>query len=115
MAAETPRVSEVVEAPALLDVRHLTKTFPITSGFLRRVVGQATAVDDVSFVIYEGGTLGLVGESGCGKTTTGRCILRAIEPSGGEVLFRHDTGEVVDVAKLDGPELKALRRHAQMI
>lgn len=108
-------MTDVQHRPTLLDVRHLTKTFPITSGFLRRVVGQATAVDDVSFVIREGDTLGLVGESGCGKTTTGRCILRAIEPSSGEVLFRRDDGDVVDVAKLDPRELKALRRHAQMI
>src|SRR4030081_525565 len=100
----------MMERPMLLEVRHLTKRFPITSGFLRRVVGHATAVDDVSFVIREGDTLGLVGESGCGKTTTGRCIMRAIEPSGGEVLFRRDTGDVVDVARLDRRELKALRR-----
>jgi peptide/nickel transport system ATP-binding protein len=105
----------VTDRPALLDVRHLTKTFPLTSGFLRRVTGYATAVDDVSFVIREGDTLGLVGESGCGKTTTGRCILRAVEPSSGEVLFRRATGDVVDVARLDARELKALRRHAQMI
>jgi peptide/nickel transport system ATP-binding protein len=103
------------ERPVLLDVRHLRKTFPITSGFLKKVVGHATAVDDVSFVIREGDTLGLVGESGCGKTTTGRCILRAIEPTSGEVLFRHESGDVVDVAKLDKRELKLLRRHAQMI
>lgn len=108
-------MTDLLEKPALLDVRHLTKTFPITSGFLRRIVGHATAVDDVSFVIGEGDTLGLVGESGCGKTTTGRCILRAVEPTSGEVLFRRDAGDVVDVAKLDGRELKALRRHAQMI
>src|SRR3979409_892095 len=92
--------------PALPEVRHLTKTFPITSGFFRRVTGQATAVDDVRFVIHEGETLGLVGESGWGKTTTGRCILRAVEPSSGEVLLRRDDGEIVDVVKLKGRELK---------
>jgi len=101
--------------PTLLDVRHLTKAFPIMSGFFRRVTGHATAVDDVSFVIHAGDTLGLVGESGCGKTTTGRCILRAVEPTSGQVLFRAATGDVVDIAKLDPRELKSIRRHAQMI
>jgi peptide/nickel transport system ATP-binding protein len=69
----------------------------------------------VSFTIHEGETVGLVGESGCGKTTTGRCVLRAIEPTSGEVLFRQANGEVVDVAALDPQRLKALRRHMQMI
>src|SRR5579884_1263423 len=105
----------VQERPVLLDVRHLAKHFPIVRGLMRRVVGQVKAVDDVSFVIHEGETLGLVGESGCGRTTTGRCLLRAIEPTGGEVLYRRGPDDVVDVAKLDKRELKALRRHAQMI
>jgi peptide/nickel transport system ATP-binding protein len=73
------------------------------------------AVDGVTFFIEEGETLGLVGESGCGKTTTGRCILRAVEPTGGEVLFRRGEDDVVDVAKLGPQEMKALRRHMQMI
>jgi peptide/nickel transport system ATP-binding protein len=72
-------------------------------------------VDDVSFVIREGDTLGLVGESGCGKTTTGRCILRAIEPTAGEVWYRRGDGDVVDITTLDRRQLKTLRRHAQMI
>ena len=80
-----------MSAPALLDVRHLRKTFSIRRGFSRKVVGQVRAVDDVSFTIAEGETLGLVGESGCGKTTTGRLILRLIEPSAGRIRFEgHD-------------------------
>src|SRR5689334_13868555 len=101
--------------PVLLDVRHLTKYYPITRGLMRTVVGQVKAVDDVSFVVHEGETLGLVGESGCGKTTTGRCILRAVEPTAGEVLYRRGEGDVVDIARLDRRELKALRRRMQMI
>ena len=73
----------------LLDVRGLRKFFPIAKGMLRRVAGHVRAVDDVSFTVQEGETLGLVGESGCGKTTTARCILRAIDPTGGEILYPH--------------------------
>ncbi|HEY3231473.1 MAG TPA: ATP-binding cassette domain-containing protein, partial [Roseiflexaceae bacterium] len=72
----------------LLEVRGLKKHFPIERGLLRRVVGQVKAVDGVSFSIDEGETLGLVGESGCGKTTTGRLVLRAMQPTAGEVLLR---------------------------
>src|SRR5215216_6027051 len=91
--------------PVLLDVRNLVKHFPIVKGLLRRVKGYVKAVDGVSFAIHEGETVGLVGESGCGKTTTGRCILRAIEPTGGEVLFRQENGQVVDVTRLDSRRL----------
>src|SRR4051794_35834742 len=101
--------------PVLLEVRDLVKHFPIVKGLLRRVKGYVKAVDGVSFTIHEGETVGLVGESGCGKTTTGRCILRAIEPTSGKVLFRQESGEVVDIAALDPRRLKALRRHMQMI
>ena len=69
----------------LLEVRGLKKFFPIERGFLRRVQGHVKAVDDISFAIYDGETLGLVGESGCGKTTLGRCIVRGIDPSEGEI------------------------------
>lgn len=99
----------------LLEVRHLKKYFPIREGFFKRVVGQVRAVDDISFYIREGETLGLVGESGCGKTTTARSILRAIDPTSGEILFRTASGEVVDLATLPEKELRPLRREMQMI
>jgi len=98
----------------LLEVRHLKKHFQLTKGFLRRVVGTVKAVDDVSFTVNPGETLGLVGESGCGKTTVAKSILRAIQPTSGEVLFR-DNGQVVDVAKLEKEELKRARRNIQLI
>ena len=72
----------------LLEVSDLEKYFPIKQGFLKKEVGQIRAVDGVNFHINDGETLGLVGESGCGKTTTARCILRAVDPTSGEILFR---------------------------
>jgi ABC-type oligopeptide transport system ATPase subunit len=101
--------------PPILDVRGLRKFFPIRKGLLRKVVGQVRAVDDVSFTIAEGETLGLVGESGCGKTTAARCILRALDPSAGQILFRTAAGEVVDVATLPERDMRPLRREMQMI
>src|SRR4051794_26888680 len=88
-SARTPRRagrSDSVSEP-LLSVRNLRKSFPITKGVLSRKVGEVRAVHDVSFDIAPGETLSLVGESGCGKTTTGRCILRLIEPTSGEIRF----------------------------
>jgi peptide/nickel transport system ATP-binding protein len=102
-------------APPLLEVRNLRKFFPIQKGFARRVVGHVRAVDDVSFTIHEGETLGLVGESGCGKTTTARCILRAMQPSSGEIRFRTREGAVVDLAPLDRKALRPFRPQIQMI
>ena len=99
----------------LLDVRHLMMHFPILKGVTRRVVGRVRAVDDVSFEIREGETLGLVGESGCGKTTAARCILRAYAPTGGEILFRTAAGPVVDLARLSRKDLRPIRPQIQMI
>ena len=101
--------------PPLLRVSGLQKFFPIRKGFLKRTVGHVRAVDGVSFHIDEGETLGLVGESGCGKTTTARCILRAIEPTAGEVFMRVAEGPVVEMGRLRPAELRALRREMQMI
>jgi peptide/nickel transport system ATP-binding protein len=106
---------EVEKDEILLDVKHLRKFFPIRRGFLRKIVGYVRAVDNVNFYITKGETLSLVGESGCGKTTTARCVLRAIDPTEGEVMFRTEAGPVVDVAKLARRQLRPLRRQMQMI
>jgi peptide/nickel transport system ATP-binding protein len=103
------------EAPPLLEVHDLKKHFPVRKGFLRRVTGQVKAVDGVSFAVSPGETLGLVGESGCGKTTTARCIVRAMEPTSGSIVFRPPGMPEVDMATVTKPELKGLRRHVQMI
>ncbi len=97
-------------AEALLEVSGLKKYFPIKKGLLSRVVGHVKAVDGVSFQVRQGETLGLVGESGCGKTTTGRCILRLIEPTEGKVRFQGR--EVTEMGK---HELRAMRREMQIV
>jgi peptide/nickel transport system ATP-binding protein len=99
----------------LLEVRNLRKHFPIKGGFLGRTVGHVKAVDDVSFNVYDGEILSLVGESGCGKTTTARCVIRALDPTSGEVLFRRRDAQVVDVAKLREHQLRPIWRDMQMI
>ncbi len=99
----------------LLEVNGLRKYFPIRKGFLRKLVGHVRAVDGVSFTIDRGETLALVGESGCGKTTTARCITRALTPTEGQILFRTDGGSLVDVAALPRRRLRPLRRQMQMV
>lgn len=94
----------------LLEVRDLKKYFPVRSGFLRRVVGQVKAVDGVSFTLKPGETLGLVGESGCGKSTAGKAVLRLIPVTGGSIFFKER-----DLLKLTGEELRENRRSFQMI
>jgi peptide/nickel transport system ATP-binding protein len=98
----------------LLEVKDLKKHFPIQRGLLRRLVGQVKAVDGVSFQIHEGETLGLVGESGCGKTTTGRLILRAMNATEGQVFLKRN-GDMVDLTKLSRRQLKPIRKDVQII
>jgi peptide/nickel transport system ATP-binding protein len=105
----TPLSNEI-----LLDVKNLRKFFPIQKGFLRRVVGYVRAVDDVTIYVHKGETLSLVGESGCGKTTTARCIVRALQPTSGQILL-HGDGGVVDIAPFPKSKLRPYRRQMQMI
>jgi peptide/nickel transport system ATP-binding protein len=100
----------------LLELKNVRMHFPVTRGFFKRVVGQVKAVDGVSFAIKAGETFSLVGESGCGKTTLGNLIVRALRPTGGEILFRHND-HAVDLAGLSEQELNAqgIRRAMQMI
>ena len=94
----------------LVEVKNLVKYFPVRAGLLQRVVNHVKAVDDVSFFVRKGETLGLVGESGCGKTTVGRTMLRLIEPTSGTATFRGN-----NVFSMTPPELKLARREMQII
>ncbi|MBZ0300555.1 MAG: dipeptide ABC transporter ATP-binding protein [Anaerolineae bacterium] len=107
-------MAENTNGRALLTIDNLKMHFPIRKGVLRRIVGAVKAVDDVSFDIMPGETLGLVGESGCGKTTIGRCIVRAYTPTGGHILYGADDSGV-DLARLEESNLKAYRRKIRMI
>lgn len=108
----------------ILEIKNLKKYFPIKKGLLSRTVGQVKAVDGVSFQVRIGETMGLVGESGCGKTTLGRCIVRAYKPTAGELIYHEDTesetasrsnGSTTDLAELSPRALRLYRRQIQMI
>ncbi len=103
-------MSQAKQRDVLVEVKNLKKHFPIMRGVLRRQVGAVKAVDGVSFRVYEGETLGLVGESGCGKSTTGRAILQLLEPTEGSVSFRGK-----ELVGLRGSDLRKARRNMQMI
>ena len=99
----------------LLQVTGLKKHFEIRTGVLRRVTGHVRAVDGVSFTVRSGETFGLVGESGCGKTTIGRTVIRAATPTGGEIHYRPDGEAVYEIASMDTRDLRPIRRTMQMI
>ncbi|HSF84967.1 MAG TPA: dipeptide ABC transporter ATP-binding protein [Acidimicrobiia bacterium] len=118
---ETSERSAPTDEDILLDVRNLVKEFPITRGvFFKKQIGAVHAVSGVSFQVRRGETLGLVGESGCGKSTTARCVMRLLEPTSGEVLYRGAAvddldAEVVDIATADKDTLNRLRRDIQIV
>ena len=114
-AITRPNGSNTHDREVLLEVRNLKKHFPIRRGLLQRVVGYVRAVDGVDFFIRQGETLSLVGESGCGKTTTSRCILRALKPTEGDVLFQTENGAVINMAAQPKTSLRRVRREMQMI
>lgn len=109
------------EKRILLDVKGLKKFFPIQAGLMRRIAGYVRAVDDLSFFVREGETLGLVGESGCGKTTAGRSILRLYEPTAGTVFFRsrllspNGESRMINLMELDREQMKTIRKEMAMI
>ncbi|MCI0347253.1 MAG: dipeptide ABC transporter ATP-binding protein [Chloroflexi bacterium] len=104
------RAAAIAGERPLVEVRDLVKDFPVRGGILQRTVGWVKAVDDVSFTIRRGETLGLVGESGCGKTTVGRLILRLIEPTSGSIIF-----DGTDISRRSGTALRPFRRRIQII
>ncbi|MCG8351714.1 MAG: dipeptide ABC transporter ATP-binding protein [Chloroflexales bacterium] len=106
-----------MHSDTLLEVNDLKMHFPIRKGLLQRQIGTVKAVDGVSFTIKQGETLSLVGESGCGKTTAGRCIVRAYKqkPTDGEILFQEQEGSTVDLASLNDREIKPYRKEIQMV
>ena len=102
------------ERRAIIEVRDLTMRFERVKGLRRKVIGEVRAVDGVDFTLHEGETLALVGESGSGKTTTGRCLVRAVEPTGGSVMY-DDDGTMIDVLSLPRSELNRVRQKIRMV
>ncbi len=107
--------SELEAATPILEVQNLKKHYPITRGWRRKVTGYTRAVDDISFSVPAGKTLGLVGESGCGKTTTGHCIMRGIDPTAGKILFNDKQLGQVDLAIATPETLRQVRLNIQMV
>ena len=109
--AAAPPANGAADSDVLIEVKNLKMHFPVTSGLLfQRAVAYVKAVDDVSFTVRRGETLGLVGESGCGKTTTGRCILQLYKPTAGQVLFQGQ-----DLTRMGTRQMRAMRREMQVI
>ncbi|MCL4834031.1 MAG: ATP-binding cassette domain-containing protein [Caldilineaceae bacterium] len=111
----TPSSAANGQKPPLLEIKDLKKWFPIKRGLFSRTVGHVKAVDGVSFYVRPGETLGLVGESGCGKTTTGRVIMRAYAPTGGEIWFDDQDHGRINLAEVEEGEMKGYRRNMQMV
>ena len=99
----------------LLEIKNLRQYFPVTKGLFKRKIGDVKAVDDVSLVVRKGETLGIVGESGCGKTTMGRCIVRLNKPTSGEILFRGEDGQMQDIFSLNKQDSFHLRQKIQIV
>lgn len=108
-------MSETIEKDTLLKVKDLKKYYPIKKGVFRTTAGYVRAVESVSFDLNKGKTLGLVGESGCGKTTLGRCLLRLIEPTEGKIYFKCKDKDMANISKFNGKELRSYREEAQIV
>lgn len=108
-------MAETNDKGYILKVDNLKMHFPLRRGIMQKVIGTIKAVDGISFELRENEVMGLVGESGCGKTTVGRALLRLYDPTDGEVLFRKEDGEWVDMAKVNRKEMKELRKEVRMI